>query len=98
MAIAGVVNVLHSRSRMTLEIWSSNCSKIWVLMARPRFGSRLVKRGSVWWFRWPVPQAFRAQFGRREIWRSLRTTDHDSAQQKAAKRIEELRAQCARFE
>jgi hypothetical protein len=83
---------------LSLESWSTTCSKFWVTMARPRFGSRLVKRGSVWWFRWTVPEVFRAQFGRREIWRSLRTTDHEIARKKAAKLIDELRARCARFE
>jgi site-specific DNA-methyltransferase (adenine-specific) len=67
-------------------------------MGRLRFGSRLVKRGRVWWFRWTVPPPLRAEFRRREIWRSLRTTDHDTAQTKAKKLVDELRAQCARIE
>ena len=65
---------------------------------RRRRGSRLVKRGDVFWFRWTVPESLRAAFGRREIWRSLRTTDPALARRKADQLLDALYAQSARFE
>ena len=56
-------------------------------------GDYLVRRGKkgTLYFRWPVPKAAQAAAGRAVIWKSLKTTDYDLAEIKAARVWADLR-------
>jgi hypothetical protein len=50
------------------------------------------EKSDIWWLRKKVPQRYRAMVGRKEIWRSLDTTDKRTAIALCAQRSAELEA------
>lgn len=56
-------------------------------------GETPVPKGDLWWLRKKVPQRYRVMVGRKEIWRSLDTTDRKEACTRCAQLSAELEAE-----